>query len=431
MILPFEVQNLSVEGRGISELNGKKVFIMGALENEKVQAKVMRQHSRFLEAKVETIELASLKRIEPICEFFGECGGCQLQHLSSEHQIEHKTNQLKNMLSHMEINPDEWCPAVTGPAQGYRYKARLGVRYVEKKGGILVGFRESHSNKIVEMTSCAVIHPKVGNLIQPLRDLIAALSIKKEVPQVELSAGSQEVSLVFRVLVEPLDDDKEKLIHFAKQHEISIYLQPKGVDSVYKLWPDSMPVLSYQLKNGLTYHFHPLEFTQINPFINEQMVTQALKWLNIESEDKILDLFCGLGNFSLGLAQRAKHVTGVEGDGGMVERAKENAQNNQIANIDFFEANLFEDCQAKEWFNISYDKLLLDPPRSGANYIVDNIEKIAPKMILYVSCDMNTFTRDAAILVHQKNYRLEKVSVLDMFPHTKHVETMGLFVYQK
>lgn len=426
--LPFDVQTMSVEGRGIAEIDGKKVFIFGALENEKVSATVMRQHSRFLEAKIEDILEPSDKRIDPVCQFFGQCGGCQLQHLPANEQIKHKNKQLSHLLEHADISPNQWMPPVTGPTEGYRYKARLAVRFVEKKGGILVGFREAHSNKIVEMSHCHVIHPRVGPLIKPLADLIAQLSCYQEIPQIELSAGDTEIALIFRVLTSLLEKDMELITYFAKQHDIQIYLQPKGPDSVTPLWPKESKTLSYKLTQGLVYEFHPLDFTQINPFINQKMVTQALAWLQITKQDTVLDLFCGLGNFSLALAQQAKNVVGVEGDALMVARAQRNAAQNHLANTAFYEANLFEACEQLPWYGIEYDKVLIDPPRSGAQAVVENIHKIAPRSLLYVSCDMNTFVRDAAILCHQQQYQLDKVAILDMFPHTKHVETMGLFV---
>ncbi|MGE4350145.1 MAG: 23S rRNA (uracil(1939)-C(5))-methyltransferase RlmD [Candidatus Berkiella sp.] len=430
--LELTVNQISVEGRGISSLDGKKVFVFGALENEKVQAKVIRQHSRYLETKLESVLEASEKRVEPICPHFGECGGCQMQHLSTEHQIEHKQKQLSKLLAHAEIVPSEWHETLTGPSTGYRYKARLGVRYVEKKGVVLVGFREAHSNKIVEMNSCAILHPVVGNLIDPLRQLVSELAAFKDIPQIEVAAGDKEVALIFRILQPLIQADIDKLIAFSSEHHLSLYLQEGGPESVKKIWPNQEETLSYRLMDGLiSMHFKPLDFTQINPVINNQMVRQALDWLQVSENDTVLDLFCGLGNFTLPLAQKAKAVVGVEGDAQMTAKASMNAVSNQISNASFYEANLFEDCSKAPWFTIAHNKVLLDPPRLGAAAIVDNIEKLAPESILYVSCDMNTFVRDAAVLVHQKKYKLEKVAIMDMFPHTKHVETMGLFVLKK
>ena len=431
-IINVDVQSLSVEGRGMANLEGKKVFVFGALENETVKAKVMKQHSRYLEAKVESVLTPSIRRVAPVCEHFGECGGCQLQHLSSEHQIEHKQNQLINLLQHADISPTEWHSALIGPSIGYRHKARLGVRYVEKKGEMLIGFREAHSNKIVEMRSCAILHPKVGNLIQALRQFIAQLEAFRDIPQIEVAAGDSEVALIFRILQPISALDRDKLIAFANEHQFNLYLQPGGPESIEKIWPDPIESLAYTLPaHEIKFHFKPLDFTQINPAINQQMVNQAIEWLDINPQDNVLDLFCGLGNFSLPIAKYAKKVVGIEGDKEMVSRATHNAGLNCLSNVEFYAANLFENCEKEGWFNISYDKVLLDPPRLGAQSLVSQMEKLAPRSILYVSCDMNTFVRDAAILVHQKKYELKKVAIMDMFPHTKHVETMGLFQLKK
>lgn len=429
-IIDLEIQRLSVEGRGISELDGKKVFVFGALENEKVSAKVMKQHSRYLEAKLESVIVPSARRTEPVCIHFGECGGCQLQHLSSDDQIAHKQNQLKNLLDHAGVTPVEWHAPLIGPATGYRNKARLGARFVEKKGEMLVGFREAHSNKIVEMTSCAILHPKVGNLIETLRQFIKKLDAFRDIPQIEVAAGDHEVAFIFRVLKPVSNVDREKLLEFAQQHNITLYLQPGGPDSLEKIWSDTNQSLTYHLPlQEIQFQFEPLDFTQINPFINRLMIEQAIKWLAITPEDNILDLFCGLGNFSLPLAKYAKKVVGVEGDEQMVERASSNARNNHLLNTEFYAANLFESLENESWFNISHNKVLLDPPRLGAQALVSQIERLSPQSILYVSCDMNTFVRDAAILV-QKGYELQKIGIMDMFPHTKHVETMGLFKWK-
>lgn len=431
-IYPFEVGAMSVEGRGIAELEGRKVFIFGALEHEKVQAKVVRQHARYLEATVESITESSERRVSPPCPYFGTCGGCQLQHLSIEDQLLHKENQLKKMLEHLGIQPQAWMSPLTGPAHGYRYKARLGVRYVEKKEKLLIGFREAHSNKLVDMDSCYILHPKLGQHIEVLKALIGSLDAYQAIPQIEFAAGDEDAVLIFRVLEALTAQDEAKLIEFSKTYGFSVYLQPKGPDSIYKIGPNNdVQTLSYRNPLfDLTYHFNPLDFTQVNPHINARMVAQAIDWLSLSQNDSVLDLFCGLGNFSLALAKHAGHVIGVEGDAEMVKRAYHNALINNIKHVNFHAANLFEDCKNLSWFNMSYDKLVLDPPRSGAKWIAEHIYLLAPKVILYVSCDMNTFARDAAILTNQR-YALKQVGIMDMFPHTKHAETMGLFVFQE
>tara|TARA_R110002110_G_scaffold404606_1_gene623052 strand:- start:58649 stop:59953 length:1305 start_codon:yes stop_codon:yes gene_type:complete len=430
--LELEITAMSSEGRGIAEHNGKKVFVLGALPGETVMAQVYKQQSRFMEAKTNSVMKASEKRVDPICEHFGECGGCQLQHMSVTDQVSHKQAELQKMLAHLNIQPNVWAAPITGPTEGYRYKARIGVRYVPKKGGTLVGFRESHSNKIVEMNTCAVLHPKVGHNIEELKTLINDLSIKDQVPQIEIAVGGDEVALVFRHLEPFAETDLIKIQAFCEVHGLSFYCQPKGPDTVHKLWPKSDINLSYNLEQfNIKMDFHPLDFTQVNPDMNQKMIAQAIDWLDITQEDSILDLFCGLGNFTLPLAKFAGSVVGVEGEMRMVNKAKANAKNNEIHNTDFYAANLFENFDKAEWLAKPYSKLLLDPPRSGAAEVIAKIEAFDVERILYVSCQTSTFVRDAAQLVQEKGYRLEKIGIMDMFPHTKHVETMGLFIRDK
>ncbi len=430
--LELNITGMSSEGRGIAEHNGKKVFVLGALPGETVIAQVYKQHSRYMEAKTNSVLKASEKRVEPICEYFGECGGCQMQHMSVSDQINHKQTELQKMLAHLNIQPKIWVEPLTGPTESYRYKARIGVRYVPKKGGTLVGFRESHSNKIVEMDRCEVLHAKVGHQIAGLKLLIDDLSIKDKLPQIEIAVGGDEVALVFRHLEPFLETDLLKIQAFCEVNALSFYCQPKGPDTVHKLWPNQDINLTYCLNEfNIKMDFHPLDFTQVNPEMNEKMIAQAIDWLELTVEDDVLDLFCGLGNFTLPMAKFARSAVGVEGEMRMVHKAKANAKKNNINNTDFYAANLFEDFSKAEWLAKPYTKLLLDPPRSGAAEIVAKIEEFGVDRILYVSCQTSTFVRDAAHLVQEKGYRLEKIGIMDMFPHTKHVETMGLFVRDK
>jgi 23S rRNA (uracil1939-C5)-methyltransferase len=430
--LELSITAISSEGRGIAEYNGKKVFVLGALPGETVMAQVYKQQSRYMEATTKTVLKASEKRVEPVCTYFGECGGCQMQHMSVLDQISHKQHELQKMLEHLDIYPNTWAAPITGPTEGYRYKARIGVRYVPKKGGTLVGFRESHSNKIVEMNNCEVLHPKVGQNISGLKTLIDTLSIKDQLPQIEIAVGGNEVALVFRHLEPFKEDDLLKIQSFCEVKGLSFYCQPKGPDTVHKLWPNQDINLSYNLEQfNIKMDFHPLDFTQVNPEMNQKMIAQAIDWLEITAEDNILDLFCGLGNFTLPMAKFAGSAIGVEGEMRMVNKAKANAKNNQINNTDFYMANLFEDFEKAEWLAKKHTKLLLDPPRSGAAEVIAKIEAFDVERILYVSCQTSTFVRDAAQLVQEKGYRLEKIGIMDMFPHTKHVETMGLFIRHK
>lgn len=430
--IELDINKLSQEGRGLAEYQGKKVFVLNALPGEKVLAKVYKQNSRYFEAKTQQVLSASSSRIAAICPHFGECGGCQLQHLSSHDQIKIKQQALEQSLSHLNITPLNWAAPLRGESRGYRFKARLGVRVVPQKGGTLVGFRECHSNKIVEMSSCEVLHPRVGQNIEGLKQLIDSLAIKSHIPQIEVSAGDQEVALVFRHLEDFPESDLLKIQSFCEQHQLSFYCQPKGPDTVHKIWPQNSESLQYHLKdNQVSIDFHPLDFTQVNPVMNQKMITQALDWLQLTDQDNVLDLFCGLGNFTLPMARLANSVVGVEGETRMVEKAKHNAMINHIENVAFYANDLFQPTIQADWLAKKYNVLVLDPPRSGAQEIVSKIEQFNVERILYVSCQPSTFVRDCAHLVQEKGYVLEKLGIMDMFPQTKHLETMGLFVRKR
>lgn len=429
---PVEVQinALSHDGRGITRINDKVMFVFGALPLETVKAKYTRVHSRYSEANTVQVITPSENRALPICEHFGLCGGCQLQHLPTQLQIEHKQKFLEDLLlNQAKVSAKEWLPPLQGKTQGYRQKARLGVRYVEKKQSLLIGFREQNNNKIAIIENCQVLDPRVGHKILALREAINALEGKAIIAQIEVAIGGNEVALVFRNL-EPLSEhDLLLLTQFCQTHQFSFYLQPQGVESVYKVWPKESPLeLSYELVDQqLTYHFHPLDFTQVNQDMNQKMVNQALTLLRPAADDTILDLFCGLGNFSLPFAQRAKYVVGVEGAQVMATRAKANALRNNIHNAQFYGFDLSKEFSSQSWAKQHYTKIILDPPRCGAQEIVNAIGHFKAKEILYISCNPTTFARDAAILVHQHGFQLAKVGVMDMFPHTAHVETIGLF----
>ncbi len=341
---------------------------------------------------------------------------------------------LEDLLTNQsKVTPGEWLAPLEGTVNGYRQKARLGVRYVDKKETLLVGFREQGNNKIAIIESCSVLDPRVGKHIQALRNVISSLEGRNVIPQIEVAIGGDEVALIFRHL-EPLsDNDIDVLKSFCQTYQFSLYLQPSGVESVHKVYPPNTDLnLKYELLDQqLTYQFHPLDFTQVNHDINQKMVNQALALLNPKPTDTILDLFCGLGNFSLPFAQRSQTVVGVEGAPQMVERAKANADFNRLTNVEFHAFDLSKDFADQLWAKKKYDKIIMDPPRCGAQEIVNQISILNPKEILYISCNPATFARDAAILVHQHGYHLAKVGVMDMFPHTAHVETIGLFLKKK
>jgi 23S rRNA (uracil1939-C5)-methyltransferase len=319
-----------------------------------------------------------------------------------------------------------WEP-LTGPIWGYRHKARLGVKWVAKKNKVLVGFREKASAFLAELDSCPVLHPKVGEHLRDLADLIAELSIKERVPQIEVAIGDERAALVFRVMDAPTTEDLTRFQQFGEQFGFDIYLQPKGPDSIFALSTEKPPLLSYGLpESGIIFRFQPTDFTQVNVAINRKMVQRVLDILDPQASDEILDLFCGIGNFTLPLARKASYVVGVEGGAEAVARAKQNAQENNVQNVEFHIADLTQ-AQTDSWANRRYDKVLLDPSRTGAMEILAYANQWQASRIVYVSCNPSTLARDAGILVHQHGYKLVKAGVMDMFPHTSHVESIALF----
>lgn len=425
------ITSLSHEGRGIAKLDQKTLFIEGALPEETVSFHYTKRHKNFDEAKVENILVPSLDRQTPFCPHFDRCGGCTFQHASPTLQLAHKQSVLLEQLWHMgKVRPEEVLPPLTGPLQGYRKKARLGVRYVSKKGRVLVGFRERQSAFLAELNECPVLDPRVGQLILPLRDLISSLTVYDKIAQIEVAVDDQRAALVFRNLAPLSAQDEANCREFAKTHQLWLYLQPGNPQTVYRLYPDETvePLLSYKLPEfQLEFAFHPMDFTQINSEINSKLVSQALKWLDPTSNDTILDLFCGLGNFTLPIARFAKQVVGVEGSELMVERAQKNAQLNQLQNVEFYAENLQAETLTGAWCHRSYDKILLDPPRTGAKECIKLMGKFCPERIVYVSCNPATLARDAGLLVHEEGYRLIAAGIIDMFPHTQHVESMAVF----
>lgn len=425
------IESLSHDGRGIAHIGGKINFIQGALTGECVQATLKNTRAAFNEAITQEVLKASPLRVTPPCPHFDLCGGCSMQHLNTDSQIAHKQQVLLDQLKHFgKIQPKEVLSPLTGQTEGYRRKARLGVRYVIKKDKLLVGFREKNGRYITEIETCPVLHPTVGHKIIALQSLISNLSQFQEIPQIEVSVGEDRSALVIRHLKPLTDEDVQKICLFAEKHHFDIHLQPKGLDTVHKIWPnDRAPQLSYTLPDhNITLHFHPCDFTQVNQEINRLMINRALELLEIKDSDTVLDLFCGLGNFTIPLAKYCKKVTGVEGNETALTRAKENAIFNHMTNVQFEFANLSEDTSNLTWANQQYDKILIDPPRSGAEQIVRSFEKMKAKRIVYISCNPATLARDAGILVNELGYTLEKVGVMDMFPHTSHVESIALFV---
>jgi 23S rRNA (uracil1939-C5)-methyltransferase len=423
------VESLSHEGRGITHVAGKTVFVDSGLPSEKLIIQYTRQHSRYSEAKILEIMEPAAERVTAKCEHYGICGGCSFQHVSPEYQIAHKQKILLEQLQHIGgVQPDNILPPLTGPVWGYRRRARLGVRYVEKKQKLLIGFREKNSPFIADISHCDVLHPAVGFMLQDLQELVSRLSICRQLPQIEVAVADNAIALVFRHLAPLTEPDISLLRNFGADKKVIIYLQPGGLDSVKPLTPEPAAGLVYALpEQEISFNFLPVDFIQINTQINVEMVNRALDMLEPDREDEVLDLFCGLGNFSLPLAKHCRRVTGIEGDPGLIERAKANAERNHIHNAEFHAANLAEENLQAGFIKRSYHKVLLDPPRAGAMEIIKRMPFTGTERIVYVSCNPATLARDAGILVKDKGFRLQQAGVMDMFPHTSHIESIALF----
>ena len=432
MIAPVTIESLDQEGRGVAHAEGKVIFIEGALPGEVVTYSPYRKKPKFELAQVGKILKPGSARVTPQCRYFGVCGGCSLQHMDARAQVAAKQRILEGDLKHIgKVEPELILPAEYGAAWGYRYRARMSVRYVAKKGGVLVGFHEKRSSFVAEMQSCAIMPPRISALIMPLRELIGSLSIRDRLPQVEVSLGEEVDVLVLRIM-QPLSAPDEALLRtFSAQHSVQFFLQPKGPETAYPFCPIEAAELNYTLPEfDIVMPFHPTEFTQVNPAMNRILVRRALNLLAPQPGERIADFFCGLGNFTLPIARRGAQVVGYEGSATMVRRAGENAERNRLsANTRFIETNLFEAGAAWLQGQGAFDKMLLDPPRDGAFAVVNSLAEgqVAPERIVYVSCNPATLARDAAVLVHAKGYRLKAAGVVNMFPHTTHVESIALF----
>ena len=426
------IEKFSHDGRGIARIEGKTTFIDGALPNETVTFQYTMTKRDYDEGTVLSIVEPSPQRVEPHCPHYELCGGCSLQHLDGQAQIHEKQTLLLDVLARVgHCQPETVLPPLTSALWNYRNKARLSVRYVEKKQATLVGFREKKNPRyITEIQQCPVLNKQVDAQLIHLRQLIDTLEDSHCIAQIEVAAGDTDVALIFRNMSSLTPDDEEKLREFAKKSSFRIYLQPAGPDSVYLFYPENAEAyLSYSLPAyDVEFKFLPTDFTQVNAGLNRLMVTHALNLLALEPTDVVLDLFCGLGNFSLPLARTCAKVVGVEGSDAMVERAGMNAKANGISNAEFFCANLEDETALSGLLHHKFNKILLDPPRTGALEIVKQMGKINPECIVYVSCNPATLARDADILVNQHGYRMISAGVMDMFPHTSHVESIALFV---
>lgn len=421
------IEAMSHEGRGIAHIDGKTVFVFGALEGEEVRIQVRKTNRNYDEAVTLDVIQPSELRIKPKCEAFEVCGGCSLQHMDNDEQVAFKQRSLLEMMSHAGIEIEQVILPLRSHPWGYRRKARLGVKFVRKKGRVLVGFRERNAPYLADMSRCEVLIPQVGHRLQDLVGLIASLDARETIPQIEVASDDTNVALVFRHLKPLSKDDSEKLIDFAKANDIWIQLQPGGPDSIINLYPEQQVLYFTPLANDdIKIRFDPVDFTQVNAEINQQMVEQALHFLDLGKTDKVLDLFCGLGNFTLPIARRCSKVTGIEGDVSMVSRAKQNALAHAIDNSDYFVADLSHPDPEVGWMRQQYDKILLDPPRLGAAEIAQSIDRFGAKTIIYISCQPASLVRDSKFIC-DNGYRLRYLGIMDMFPQTAHVESMAVF----
>ncbi len=423
-----EVIDLAHDGRGVARIEGKTVFIADALPGEQVSIRRTFRHRSHDEARLEAVIQAAATRVVAPCPHFGACGGCALQHLDPSAQLRFKQAQLLEALARIgKVEPGEVLPPLLGPVWNYRRRARLGVKNVPQKGRVLVGFRERAARYVTDLHECRVLHAPVGELIDPLANLVQSLSIADRLPQVEVSVADNACALVIRVLAQPTGQDMDLMREFAQRYDVRLYLQPGGPATVELLAGEFSP-LHYTLPDfDVRIEFEPTDFLQVNGELNRRMVGQAIEKLDIRGTDRVLDLFCGLGNFSLPLARRAQAVVGIEGEAGLVERAARNARINAIDNVEFHAVNLAQDVSDRPWAQGHYDLVLLDPPRAGAKEVLPLAAGCGARRLMYISCHPGSLARDAGTLVHQLGFRLAAAGVMDMFPHTAHVEAMAIF----
>ncbi len=423
-----DIHSLDHAGRGVGRIGGKTVFVDGALPGERVLLQRTRRRRRHDEAVVVEICQPAPQRVTPRCPHFGVCGGCSLQHLGHDAQLLAKQRVVAEELARIAgLDPARWLAPLSGPVWSYRRRARLGCKFVDRKQRVLVGFRERGSPLLADLGACEVLAAPAGTMIQDLAALIASLDMKRRVAQIEVAVADNATAFVLRVLDPPTAPDLDRLRDFERRHPVVLFLQPGGLESVAPLSPPAPP-LRYAL-DGLPagIEFGPTDFIQVNGELNRLMVARALELLEPGPGDRVLDLFCGLGNFSLPIATRAGSVTGVEGDAALVERARANAERNGISNADFLVADLLADPAHPAWAGQARDLVLLDPPRAGARETLAGIAACAPRRIVYVSCHAGTLARDAGLLVREHGYHFTAAGIMDMFPHTSHVESIAVF----
>jgi 23S rRNA (uracil1939-C5)-methyltransferase len=423
------VEALDQAGRGVVHIHGKPVLVEGALVGERVVCRPRRGRRQAHQADLLEVLEAAPARVEPVCPHFGVCGGCRLQHMPIAAQLAWKQEGLQRaFFEHGGLQPDTLLDPLTGPSTNYRRRARLGVKYVPGKGGALVGFREKFGAKLAELETCVTLEWRVGNEIANIRRMIDKLDIRHRIPQVEVSMGDTDTALVLRHLDAVSESDRRVLLDFVRERDWQLHLQPGGPDSVAPLWPVDPAPLSYALPEfELEFEFLPTDFIQVNGAMNNLLVSAAVQHLGLHADSRVLDLYCGIGNFTLAIARRAAQVTGVEGSEALVSRALANARRNRIENVSFMSADLSRVDGQQDWQHEQWDRLLLDPPRSGAAQVLGALGEKLPQRIVYVSCNPESLARDAELLVHQKGYQLSHAGIIDMFPHTAHCEAMAVF----
>lgn len=426
------VESLDQEGRGIARVDGKAIFIEGALPGETVTYSSYRKKPNFEVALLTGVLRASSMRVAPRCPHYGVCGGCSLQHMEPRAQVAAKQRVLEDNLRHIgKVKPLTILPPIYGEPWGYRYRARFSVRNVVKKGGVLVGFHEKRSSYVADMTQCEVVPPRISALLPLLRELVGGLSVRDRLPQIELAVGHGEDALVLRLL-QPLDAaDEDRVRAFADAHAVRIFVQPQGPESAVPFYPPGEPQLAYRLPEfDLEIGFRPTDFTQVNHRVNTVLVRRAVALLGARAGERVADFFCGVGNFSLAMARSGAHVTGFEGSAPLVARAAENAQRNGLQrNTAFHRADLFTEAEPGHYSQFGqFDRLLIDPPRDGAMALIKALPRERPpQRIVYVSCSPATLARDAGLLVNTQGYVLSAAGVVNMFPHTSHVESIAVF----
>ncbi len=430
-VLQGQIESLTLEGHGVTRVEGKVYFVDGALPGETVEFEVKRSRRKHGHAKLTQIIEANSDngRVEPDCEYFGVCGGCSFRHYEPIRQLEAKQQALLDALERIgRVTPNQIIEPATADWLHYRRKARLGIRFVEKKGGALVGFREKGSSFITPLNQCFTLTKPLSDLLPGLAKLVNSLTIRQKLPQIEVAQGDNQISLVFRHLQALSQKDLDLIESFAKVNQIQAFLQPKGLDSIHPLYPKVPEELYYKLDDfDLRFYFAPTDFIQVNSKANQLLINMALDFLNLQADDRVLDLYCGLGNFSLPLAQKCKHVLGVEGDKRLVDKAIANADKNHLDNVTFQQQDLSDQQADFSWLSDQYNKVLLDPARSGAALVCQQFVNYKPEKIVYVSCNPTTLARDANVLTNLASYQLTHAGIINMFPHTAHIESIAVF----